>query len=43
MKELYEDIKIEVVVFDAEDIIVTSDDYGGAGVGGVIDSGSTID
>lgn len=43
MKELYDDVKMEVVVFEIENIIVTSDDYGGAGVGGEIDSGSLID
>ena len=43
MKELYENMKMEVIIFEVEDIIVTSDDYGGAGVGGEIDSGSPID
>ena len=42
MKELYDDVKIEVVIFEAEDIIVTSGDYGTAVVGGLIDSGSSI-
>lgn len=43
MKELYDDVKIEVVILEAKDIIATSDDYGGAGIGGLIDSGSLID
>ena len=42
MKELYEDMKMEVVVFEVEDIIVTSGDFGAASVGGTIDSGSLI-
>ena len=42
MKELYDDLKMEVVAFEAEDIIVTSGDYGEAGVGGAIDGGSPI-
>ena len=43
MKELYDDVKIEVVIFEVEEIITTSGDYGGAGIGGLIDSGSLID
>lgn len=42
MKESYENMKIEVIIFEAKDIICTSD-YGGAGVGGSIDGGGTID
>ena len=42
MKELYDDLKMEVVIFEAEDIIVKSGDYGATGVGGTIDSGSSI-
>ena len=42
MKELYEDMKMEVVIFEVEDIITTSGDFGATGVGGVIDSGSQI-
>ena len=42
MKELYEEVKIEVINFDAEDIIVTSGDFGAASVGGALDSGSMI-
>ena len=42
MKELYEDMKMEVIIFDVEDIITTSDDLGGAGVGGTIDDGGQI-
>ena len=41
MKELYEDMKIEVIILAVEDIITTSD-YGGAGVGGTIDGGGEI-
>ena len=43
MKELYEDMKMEVIIFEVEDIITTSDDYDGSGVGGAIDGGGTID
>ena len=43
MKELYEDAKMEVIIFEVEDIIVTSGDFGAAGVGGAIDRGSPID
>ena len=42
MKELYEDMKIEVIIFDAADIIATSD-LGGEGAGGTIDGGGSID
>ena len=42
MKELYDDPKMEVIIFEVEDIITTSD-YGGAGVGGAIDGAGTID
>ena len=42
MKELYEDLKMEVVFFEVENIITTSDDFGAAGVGGAIDGGSLI-
>lgn len=42
MKKLYDDVKMEVVIFEAEDIMVTSDNFGAAGIGGAIDSGSSI-
>ncbi len=52
MKELFDDMKtawaapaMEVIIFDfeVENIIVTSDGFGGAGVGGAIDGGGSID
>ena len=42
MKELYDGLKMEIIIFEAEDVIATSDDYGGAGVGGAIDGGNSI-
>ena len=43
MKELYEDLKMEVIIFEAEDIITTSDIYGKTRIGGLIDGGDYID
>ena len=43
MKKLYDGLKMEIVILEVEDIFITSDDYGGVGVGGAIDSGSSID
>ncbi len=43
MKKLYDGLKMEVAILEVEDILIRSEDYGGAGVGGAIDSGSSID
>ena len=42
MKELYEDLKMEVIIFEAEDIITTSR-FGLASIGGTIDGCDEID
>jgi len=41
MKELYEDLEMEIIIFEAEDIIATSDLR--ALIGGTYDDGSEIE